>query len=278
MIGLRRSVVGSSHRSRKTVSTSCTAGPADRGLDVVPRRGVAVLVGHRVERLRVAAVVAVVAARVGQVDAADVGDVAARVVAVPDHDHLLVVRARRAAPACRGSPRPRAPAAARPRAAFSREVNPMALLCERHTSPRTSTPRSSARPSTSTTSLSAVVGQPLVGVALPVGEEHQVTGPRSRRSARTARRSTSPRAPAGAPGCPPTTPLARVAVVEPRPRVVALALGQQPPGDVEGWGHPPTLASVGRRRPIARDMLRVVHLTPLSVISVVALLPWVMSA
>ena len=44
-------------------------------------------------RLRVAVVVGVVAARVAQVDAADVRDVAGRVVAVPDHHQLLVVRA-----------------------------------------------------------------------------------------------------------------------------------------------------------------------------------------
>ena len=59
--------------------------PADRSLDVVPGRGGAVLVGHGVQRLRVAAVRRVVAARVAQVDAADVGNVPTRVVAVPDH-------------------------------------------------------------------------------------------------------------------------------------------------------------------------------------------------
>ena len=47
--------------------------------------------------------------------------------------------------------------------------------CERQISPRTSTPRSSARPSTSTTLLSGLVGQLLVGVACPVGEEDEVS-------------------------------------------------------------------------------------------------------
>ena len=37
--GLRVSGVGSSQRSRNTVSTSCDGRPADRDLDVVPRRG-----------------------------------------------------------------------------------------------------------------------------------------------------------------------------------------------------------------------------------------------
>ena len=89
--------VGSSHRSRKTVSTSWTAGPGDRRHHVVPGRGVAVLRRH-LERLRVAEVLGVVAAGVAQVDAADVGDVALGVVAVADHDQLLVVRAARAHP------------------------------------------------------------------------------------------------------------------------------------------------------------------------------------
>ena len=42
---------------------------------------------------------------------------------------------------------------ARPSRRFSSEVNPAALECDRQTSPRTSTPRSSARPRTSATSL-----------------------------------------------------------------------------------------------------------------------------
>ena len=57
MTGLRVSGVGSSHRSRKTVSTSPTAGPRDRQLDVVPRRPGPVDRRHRL-RLRVAPVIA----------------------------------------------------------------------------------------------------------------------------------------------------------------------------------------------------------------------------
>ena len=64
----------------------------DRHLYVVPRRVVAVLLGERL-RLRVATVVGVVAPVVGQVHPADEGDVAGRVVAVADHDELLVVGA-----------------------------------------------------------------------------------------------------------------------------------------------------------------------------------------
>ena len=87
----------SSHRSRKVVSTSNTAGPsmatctscqAGRGPNAC---GIGIT-------WAVALVVDVVAAAVAQVDAAEVRDVARRVVAVPQHDELLVVRAAGAHP------------------------------------------------------------------------------------------------------------------------------------------------------------------------------------
>ena len=63
----------------------------DGGLDVVPRRMFAVGCRHRLG-LRVAEVPRVVPPRVAQVDAADEGDVALRVAGVPDDDELLVMR------------------------------------------------------------------------------------------------------------------------------------------------------------------------------------------
>ncbi len=69
--------------------------PLDRHLDVVPRRVRAVLLGERLG-LRVTAVRGVVPPVVGQVDPADEGHVAGGVVTVPDHDELLVVGAARA--------------------------------------------------------------------------------------------------------------------------------------------------------------------------------------
>ena len=109
-IGLRLRVVGSSHRSRKTVSTSWTAGPLMAAW-MSCHGGVSPYSSARLSRACGSPpVVGVVAARVAQVDAADVGDVARRVVAVPDDDQLLVVASRRCGPACRGSPRRRASA------------------------------------------------------------------------------------------------------------------------------------------------------------------------
>ena len=66
--------------------------PGDGRLDVVPRRGRAVLLSE-LQGLRVASVVGVVATGVAQVDASDERDVAGRVVAVPDDQHLLMVGA-----------------------------------------------------------------------------------------------------------------------------------------------------------------------------------------
>ena len=71
--------------------------PLDRHVHVVPRRTPPERRRHR-DDLVVALVVDVVAAAVAQVDAAEVGDVAGGVVAVPQHDELLVVRAAGAHP------------------------------------------------------------------------------------------------------------------------------------------------------------------------------------
>ena len=71
--------------------------PLHRDLHVVPRRSATEDLRHD-DPLVVAPVVGVVTTAVAQVDPADVGDVAARVVAVPQDDELLVVRPTRAHP------------------------------------------------------------------------------------------------------------------------------------------------------------------------------------
>ena len=55
-------------------------------------------------------------------------------------------------------------------------VNDMSCVCERHTSPRTQTPRLMASLNNSAT-VGPSGAQPLVRVALPVGEEQMVPGP-----------------------------------------------------------------------------------------------------
>ena len=167
--------VGSSQRSRKTVSTSCTAGPLMAAWTSC-QGGVSPYSSAIVEGLRVAAVVGVVAAGVAQVDAADVRDVAGRVVAVPDDHQLLVVRAARCAPACRAAPRRRAAAAAG-RAGGSRSaVKPSALRVRAPDQPAY-VDAALVGPAEHLDDLAArLAGEPLVGVALPVGEEDQVAG------------------------------------------------------------------------------------------------------
>src|SRR3546814_6480403 len=76
------------------VCSSDLGRPGDLGLDVVPRRGGAVLRGHFVG-LRVAGMGGVVPAGVAQIDATHEGHVARGVVPVPQHDQLLVVGASR---------------------------------------------------------------------------------------------------------------------------------------------------------------------------------------
>ena len=122
---------------------------------------------------------------------------------------------------------------------FSPAVKPSFSQCERQTRPRTSTPRSSARPSTSATSLPGSPGQPLVGVALPVGEEHQVARPGGLEALEQlgeVRRAVDQRPDQVAlrPGL-----AARVRVVEPGAWVPALRPGEQPVGGFGLGGHAP---------------------------------------
>ena len=90
--GLRVSGCGSSHRSRKVVSTSPTAGPVTASWTSCQGGRWPYTVGHRLG-LRVAAVLGVVAAAVAEVDAADEGDVQLGPARVAQDDELLVVRA-----------------------------------------------------------------------------------------------------------------------------------------------------------------------------------------
>ena len=171
--GLRLSGVGSSQRSAEDRLHGVHGRALDRDLDVVPGRAVAVLLGERL-RLRVTGVVGVVAAVVREVDAADVGHVAGRVVAVADHHELLVVR----------------PAGAHAHVEQHLGAAVLQLLPEvpvlggeeaglvevgaphqpAHVDPAL------VGPAEDLGDLAAgVAGQPLVGVALPVGEQHQVT-------------------------------------------------------------------------------------------------------
>ena len=210
---------------------------ADGRLEVVPGRGVAVLLRHVVERLRVATVRGVVAARVAQVDAADVRNVSGRVVPVADDEQLLVVRATGADPHVEdrlgaallqgaaqaqvlvGGEADGAGVRAPDQAAY---VDPALVRATEHLGDL------AAR----------LAGEPLVGVALPVGEEDQVAlagGLDPLVELGEVRRPVHQRPDQVAlrPGL-----LARVPVVQPGRGVAALLLAQQPVG---GVGHPPTL-------------------------------------
>ncbi|WP_240917757.1 hypothetical protein [Phycicoccus sp. HDW14] len=145
-----------------------------RALDVVPR-------GRRSEDLRhgddlgVAAVLLRVTTAVAEVDPADVGDVARRVVAVADDDELLVVRPTRR--------HPHVAQALAARLVDEPRQLPGLLGVEAEPTP-VRAPQQAAdhdapagrRREDGAHRLRRVVGQPLVGVAPPVGEEHEVAG------------------------------------------------------------------------------------------------------
>ena len=173
---LRVSGVGSSQRSRKTVSTSWTAGPLIAAI-MSCQGGVSPYslgqVGHR---LRVAVVLDVVAAGVAQVDPADVGHVAGRVVRVADHHHLLVVRATHPDPHVEqrlGAPGLELPAEAA--VDLGGEAQHLGVRPP-HQAPHVDA--ALVGPGEHLDDLAALLaGEPLVGVALPVGEEDEVAGP-----------------------------------------------------------------------------------------------------
>ena len=146
--------------------------PLDRHLDVVPGGGRAV--GPRqVHRLPVAVVLGVVAPAVAQVDAADVGDVAGRVLGVPDHDELLVVGAAGADPHV-------------PQALAAGLADLLAELAVPMGAEAETVPVGAPQQPTDVDAAAygvdqgvvergpGVVGQLLVGVALPVGEVEAV--------------------------------------------------------------------------------------------------------
>jgi hypothetical protein len=172
-------------------------------------------------------VVGVVAPRVAQVDAAHVRDVPGRVVLVPDHHELLVV------------------GAAGPHTHVEQRLGPAllqvlaeapVLTCREPQLLPVRAPDQAAHvdaplvgPSEHLRDLaSRLAGQPLVGVALPVGEEDQVAGDRGldalvelgevRRAVdqRPDEVALGPRLLAGKP------------CVEAGPRVRALGLGEEP--------------------------------------------------
>ena len=124
---------------------------------------------------------------------------------------------------------------------------PVASKCERQTSPRTSTPRSSRGPEDLHDLAARLTGEAFVRVALPVGEEDEVTGPRRLEDlvqAREVRRAVDEGAHqvAGRPGGLPLVP-----GVEPRVGVAALGLGQQP----LAWIHPASIPRAERfTRPV----------------------------
>ncbi len=149
-------------------------GSGDLGLHVVPGRGGAVLVGQ-VVGLGVTEVVGVVAAGVAQVDAADERDVARRVVAVPEHDELLVVRPSLADPHVAPG---LDPAGSQQRAELL-VVAQLAGRCGGSGVPHESAyvDPAGGGPAQHLQHLAArLAGQPLVGIALPVGEDDHVAG------------------------------------------------------------------------------------------------------
>jgi hypothetical protein len=170
----------------------------------------------------------VVAPRVRQVDAADVGDVAGRVVAVPDDHELLVV----------------GPAVAHPHVEQRLRTALLQLLAQGAVlageEPDLVPVRAPDQPADVDTALvgtgqhvddravGVVSHQQLVGVALPVGEEHQVAvagGLESLVQLPEVRHAVDER-----PGEVALGPGA--VVVEAGGVVVALGLGEEPVGDV----------------------------------------------
>ena len=198
----------------------------DRDLDVVPGRVLAVLLGERL-RLRVATVVGVVAAVVGEVHATDERDVAGRVVAVADHRELLVVRAAG----------PDAHVEQHLCAASLQLLAEVAVLRGEESGlvqvgPPHQTPDVDAALVGATEHLDHLAAglprQPLVGVALPVGEEDEValaSGLDGVVELAEVRRAVDQRPDQVARGPGPVTV---VPVVEHRGRVRPLRHGQQP--------------------------------------------------
>ncbi len=213
----------------------------DGGLDVVPRWVVAVLLRQVFLRLGIAAVVCVVATRVAQVDPADVGDVAGRIVAVPDHDHLLVVRAAPADPhveECLGA------------ALLERAPEVEVLAGGEAERILVRTPDQAAYVDAALVGASEdlgdlaarLAGEPLVRIALPVGEEDQVAGSGGLDpfvQLGEVRRPVDQRPDQVALG---PRLLVRVCFVETGPGIAALLLREQPVGKVDSWRrHAPTL-------------------------------------
>ena len=146
----------------------------DLGLHVVPRRRGAVLGGH-VEGLRVTAVSRVVPAGVTQVDATHERHVARRIVPVTEHDQLLVVGAAMSDPHVQPcldavGPQPRT------------ELLVVSLLAGHgrdrrvpHEAPYVD-PAGGSATQDGQHLAALLTGELLVGVALPVGEDDDVTG------------------------------------------------------------------------------------------------------
>lgn len=148
--------------------------PLEGHLHVVPGRPRPVLGGDLVG-LRVTGVVGVVSATVTQVDAAQERDVAGRVVAVPDHDELLVV----------GAVAPYPHVEHHVGAALLEHLpETLVVLAGVPDRPRVRAPHQRAHVDAALRGAAehlrqgaaGVVGELLVGVGLPVGEPDEVAG------------------------------------------------------------------------------------------------------
>ena len=155
-------------------------------LHVVPRRARAVACVE-LDRLRVAAVAGVVVAAVAEVDAADERHVVVGPSGAADHEQLLVVAARRGAPARRAAPRRRPRLTSFVSARFCCSAKLRLASGASATAARARARRAPRRSASTVRQLGAGPGEALVGVAVPVGEVHPVAGvgastaPRSRR-------------------------------------------------------------------------------------------------
>ena len=200
---------GSSQRSRNTVSSTPTAGP--RICSCTSCHGgfgpYAAAIGSA---LRVAAVVGVVAA-------ASSRGRSRRRRRRPWTGPRRAAGRRTSGGGCpsggsagRGSPRRRRARSPGPARGWPPCSATAAAMCERQTSPRTHTPALD-RLGEQLGHRRAVLAQPLVGIAPPVGEEQVVARRPATAPRRPAGRSTRCRAPAARRGCPRSRPAARCA-------------------------------------------------------------------
>ena len=171
--GLRVNGAGSSHRSRKVASMSATAGSTHGQLHVMPRRTPSVDRRHRLP-LPITGVITVVAPAVAQVDTTDERDVEVRAARMTQHDELLMM----------GTARPD-PHVEQALTAGSHDVlaeMAILLLAERELV-QVRAPHqplhhdaSGRRGAQRAGDLDSFLVEDLVGIAAPIGEQHQIAG------------------------------------------------------------------------------------------------------